>query len=251
MCGRYVSKEQAAIERVWNLTRGGGNPFGATFNAAPTQQLPIVRVHPKRGRELTLLRWGLIPSWAKDVSMGAKMINARCETLAGKPAFRSAFQRRRCLVPMAGFYEWQKASAGKVPHFVRLLNADLFAVAGLYEWWPGNPDTAPIESYTIITTQANEALVKLHDRMPVILNERDYDAWLDPKNEKTEAINALLKPYPAEEMAAYPVSTRVNNVRNDDDSLIHELGQTGATFIPAQSTGAIDDYFNDAKAKLA
>jgi putative SOS response-associated peptidase YedK len=247
MCGRYVTKEQAAVERVWNLTRGGGDIFGARYNAAPTDRLPVVRCHPSRGRELTLLRWGLIPSWAKDASMGAKMINARGETLSEKPAFRSAFQRRRCLVPMAGFYEWQKTPAGKMPHFVHLLNAELFAVAGLHEWWPGNPDTPPIESYTIITTQANEAVGKLHDRMPVILHEHDYDAWLDPKNENTEALKALLAPYPAEEMCVYPVSTRVNNVRNDDDSLIHELGQTGATFIPAQSTGAIDDYFNDGK----
>jgi putative SOS response-associated peptidase YedK len=219
MCGRYVSKEQAAIERAWNLTRGG-DPFGPRYNAAPTQSFPIVRVRPGRGRELALLRWGLIPSWAKDASMGATMINARGETLAEKPAFRSAFQRRRCLVPMAGFYEWQKTGTGKVPHFVHLLNADLFAVAGLYEWWTGNPNTLSIESYTIITTQANEAVDKLHDRMPVILHERDYDAWLDPKNENAEALKALLTPYPAEEMCVYPISSRVNNVKNDDESLI-------------------------------
>lgn len=220
MCGRYVSKEQAAIERAFNLTRGGGNPFGARYNAAPTDLLPIIRDHPKRGRELTLLRWGLIPSWAKDASIGAKMINARAETLAEKPAFRSAFQRRRCLVPMAGFYEWQKTPAGRMPHYVHLLNTDLFAVAGLYEWWFGKEGVQPIESYTIVTTEANEMVSKLHDRMPVILHEQDYQAWLDPKNENAQALRALLKPYPAEEMLAYPVSTRVNSVKNDDASLI-------------------------------
>jgi putative SOS response-associated peptidase YedK len=219
MCGRYVSKAQAAIERAWNLTRGG-DPFGPTFNAAPTQQLPIVRLRRKHGRELTLLRWGLIPSWAKDVSIGAKLINARGETLMDKPAFRSAFQRRRCLVPMAGFYEWQKTAAGKLPHFVHLLNAELFAVAGLYEWWPGNANAAPTESYAIVTTEANEVVARLHDRMPVILHERDYEAWLDPNNEDLSALNALLAPYPAEEMRAYPVSTRVNDVKNDDASLL-------------------------------
>jgi putative SOS response-associated peptidase YedK len=223
MCGRYVSKEEAAIERAFNLTRGGGNPFGARYNAAPTDLLPIIRNHPKRGRELTLLRWGLIPSWAKDASIGAKMINARAETLAEKPAFRSAFQRRRCLVPMAGFYEWQKTPAGRMPHYVDLLNADLFAVAGLYEWWPGKEGVQPIESYTIVTTQANERLAKLHDRMPVILHAQDYDAWLDPKNEDTEGLNAFLVPYPAEETRVCLVSQRVNNVKNDDASLIQAV----------------------------
>lgn len=222
MCGRYVSRDQAAIERAWNLKRAG-DPFGPRYNAAPTQLLPVIRVHPERDRELPLLRWGLIPSWAKDASIGAKMINARGETVAEKPAFRAAFERRRCLVPMAGFYEWKKTAAGKVPHFCHLLNTELFAVAGLYEWWPGKDGSEPIESYTIITTDANEMMAKLHDRMPVILHERDYDAWLDPKNENTEALKALLKPYSAEEMRAYPISTRVNNVKNDDESLIQEL----------------------------
>jgi len=206
MCGRYVSKDQAAIERAWNV-RFSGNPFGPRYNAAPTDYLPVIRVHPDRHRELVLLRWGLIPSWAKEALFGAKMINARAETVAEKPAFRSAFQRRRCLVPMAGFYEWQKTGAGKVPHFCHLLNADLFAVAGLHEYWPGKGGTEPIESYTIITTDANEMMAKLHDRMPVILHERDYDAWLDPKNENSEALQGLLKPYPAEEMRAYGLSS--------------------------------------------
>ncbi len=223
MCGRYVTKDQAAIERAWHLTRGGGNPFRATYNAAPTQYLPIIRSHPERDRELALLRWGVIPSWAKDASIGVKMINARGETVAEKPAFRAAFRRRRCLVPMAGFYEWKKTAAGKVPHFVHLLNADLFAVAGLHEYWPGKDGSEPVESYTIITTDANEMMAKLHDRMPVILHERDYEAWLDPNNENIEALKALVKPYPAEEMHAHPISTRVNNVKNDDKSLIQEL----------------------------
>lgn len=225
MCGRYVSREQAAIERAWNLTRGGGDPFGPRYNAAPTQYLPIVRVRPEGDRELTLLRWGLIPYWAKDASMGAKMINARGETVVEKPAFRAAFRLRRCLVPMAGFYEWQRTAAGKVPHYIRPLNAELFAVAGLYEWWPGKDGSEPIESYTIVTTEANEMIAKLHDRMPVILQESDYDAWLDPKNENTEAIRALLKPCSAEEIGAYPVSTRVNNTRNDDETLIQPESQ--------------------------
>jgi putative SOS response-associated peptidase YedK len=223
MCGRYVSKEEAAIERVWNLTRGGGDPFGARYNAAPTMRLPIVRVRPDGNRELTLLRWGLIPSWAKDPSIGAKMINARGETVAEKPAFQAALKSRRCLVPMAGFYEWQKTPAGKVPHYIHPLNSEFFGVAGLYECWPGKNGLEPIESYTIITTEANEMMAKLHDRMPVILHGQDYDAWLDPKNNDAEALKALLRPCASEEMRAYPISTRVNGVKNDDESLIQEL----------------------------
>jgi putative SOS response-associated peptidase YedK len=223
MCGRYVSPDEAAIERAWHLGRGSNNPFARRYNAAPTQMLPVCRVHSNHGLELALLRWGLIPYRAKDTSMAAKMINARCETVAAKPAFRSAFKQRRCLVPMMGFYEWQKNGIRKVPHYIRLLNTEVFAAAGLYEWWPGNEGAEPIESYTIITTDANEMVGKLHDRMPVILHEHDYEAWLDPNNESSEALKALLKPYPAEEMRAHPISTRVNNVKNEDEQLIEEI----------------------------
>jgi putative SOS response-associated peptidase YedK len=224
MCGRYVTKQEAEIERLWNLGRSGANPLGPLYNAAPTQSLPVYRVHHERGAELVRLRWGLIPSWAKEASIGARMINARGETVAEKPAFRTAFRRRRCLVPMMGFYEWQKAGARKVPHYVHLLNTELFGVAGLYEYWPGGDGADPIESYTIITTEPNELVSRLYDRMPAILPERSYDTWLDPKNEKSDALQELLKPYPAEEMRAFPVSTRVNNVKNDGPELIEPVG---------------------------
>ena len=223
MCGRYVSPDEAAIERVWHIGARNNIPFRRRYNAGPTQMLPVRRVHTERGEELTLLRWGLVPSWAKDAAIGAQMINARAETLAEKPAFRAAFRRRRCLVPMMGFYEWQKAGARKIPHYVHLLNADLFAVAGLYEYWPGWDGAEPIESYTVITTDANPMMEKIHDRMPVIVPERDYDAWLDPKNEESDVLQALLKPYPAEEMRAYPISTRVNNAKNDRPEVIEPV----------------------------
>jgi putative SOS response-associated peptidase YedK len=221
MCGRYaiygpVSRaNRDAIEFL-----GEEIAFHPTFNAAPTQNLPVFRVGPEGGRELALLRWGLVPSWAKDPAIGARMINARAETVAEKPAFRAAFRRRRCLVPMSGFYEWQKAGGRKVPHFVSLLNADVFAAAGLYEYWPGKDGAAPIASYTILTTDANELMRAVHDRMPVILHERDYESWLDPKNEKLEVLGGLLTPFPAGEMRAYPIGTRVNNTRNDGPELI-------------------------------
>jgi putative SOS response-associated peptidase YedK len=220
MCGRYVSKEQASIERHWNLIRGGDDPFGPVYNAAPTMQLPIIRDHRERGRQLTLLRWGLVPYWAKDLSIGVKAINARAETLDEKPAFREAFRRRRCIVPMAGFYEWQKTPAGKVPHFICPLNGELFNVAGLYERWRPKDGGDPVETFTIVTTEANEAVAKLHDRMPAILNEQAQDVWLDPENEDTETLKALLTPYPSDEIEVYPVSTRVNSSKNEGPELI-------------------------------
>lgn len=229
MCGRYVTKAEAEIERFWHYGWPGNSPerdlVRQLYNAAPTQRLPVIRIHPERGPELVRLRWGLIPSWARDAGIGVKMINARGETLGEKPAFRAAFRRRRCLVPMAGFYEWQKAGTRKVPHYVHLLNAGIFGVAGLYEYWPGKDGAEPVESYTIITTGANELIARLHDRMPVILAEKDHAAWLDPKNEKTDLLQPLLKPYPSDEMRAYPVSTRVNNIQNDGPELIEPVVQ--------------------------
>ena len=223
MCGRYAiygPVSRASPDVIEFL--GEEIAFESTYNAAPTRNLPILRESSAGKRELALLRWGLVPSWAKDPAIGARMINARSETVAEKPAFRSAFRRRRCLVPMCGFYEWQKAGVRKVPHFVRLLNAELFAVAGLHEHWPGRDGAEPVDSYTILTTSANEMVRSLHDRMPVILHARDYDAWLDPGNQDPNALERLLRPFPAEEMRAYPVSTRVNNARNDGPELIAE-----------------------------
>jgi putative SOS response-associated peptidase YedK len=219
MCGRYVSPDQAAIERAWHIGRQNvRNPFEPHFNAAPTVIAPIIRRDKESGGlELLGARWGLIPSWAKDKRIGAKLINARAETLAEKPAFRAAFQRRRCFVPMRGFYEWKRTpGGGKTPHYIRLLNEEVFAVAGLWEWWK-SPEGEEAETYTVITTDANARLAELHDRMPVILARGDEAAWLDPDNKHPAE---LLKPYPADEMAYYAVSVRVNNARNEGADLI-------------------------------
>ena len=220
MCGRYaifgpVSRKNREVLEFLDREL----VFAPVYNAAPTQQLPVYRMRAG-GAEFKLLRWGLVPYWAKSAAIGAKMINARAETLSEKPAFARAFLQRRCLVPMAGFYEWGRSATGKVPHYVHLLNADLFAVAGLYEFWPGRESVAPIESFTVITTGANELVGQLHDRMPVILRESDYAAWLDRRNQDEAALTALLKPYPAEEMRAYPVGLRVNSAQNNDPELI-------------------------------
>ena len=219
MCGRYaiygpVSRHRDALEFLERELA-----FAPTYNAAPTQQLPVYRI-ARSGPELTRLRWGLVPYWAKSAAIGAKMINARAETVGENSAFSGAFLRRRCLVPMAGFYEWGKHGSRKVPYYLHLLNSDLFAAAGLYELWPGKGGTEPIESFTIITTAANELVSRIHDRMPVILRESDYDAWLDPQNRDTARLAPLLVPYPAEEMRAYPVGLRVNSADNDDAQLI-------------------------------
>ena len=232
MCGRYAlfgpvsRKNREALEFL-----GEQLDFAPTYNAAPTRELPVYRVTARRGRELTLLRWGLIPYWAKNAAIGAKLINARGDTVAGKPAFREAFGRRHCLVPMSGFYEWRKVGAARIPHYVHLLNTEVFAVAGLHEFWPGRDGAAPIESFTIITTDANELIRPLHDRMPAILHEANYEAWLAPKDRDKAALQALLAPYPAEEMRAYPVSPRVNSAKNDGPELIQGMDEPRGTLL--------------------
>jgi putative SOS response-associated peptidase YedK len=169
-------------------------------------------------RECVALRWGLVPSWADDPAVGNRLINARAETVASKPSFRAAFRQRRCLVPADGFYEWQKQAGKKQPFYIHLRGGGPFAFAGLWERWQGADE--PIESFTIVTTEANELVRSLHERMPVILPREAYKHWLDPAYAKLEELQALLRPYPAEEMAAFPVSTRVNSPRVDDAACI-------------------------------
>jgi putative SOS response-associated peptidase YedK len=194
------------------------------YNVAPTQTVAAVRQSPAGGRrQLGLFRWGLIPSWAKEAKMAAPLVNARAETVAEKPAFRSALARRRCLVLADGYLEWQKVGKEKRPLYYRMKDERPFAFAGLWERWRG-PDGGkgegdagePLESCTIITTEANELAKAVHDRMPVILHPSDYDVWLNPAQNDSQQVLKLLKPYAAEEMKAEPVSMRVNNVRNDD-----------------------------------
>ena len=193
------------------------------YNIAPTQQVAAVRVAAEGAvRELALLRWGLVPFWAKDPDIGARLINARAETVAEKPAFRDAFKRRRCLVVADGFYEWQKQEGRKQPFYIRLREGRPFAFAGLWERWRG-PDESIVESCTLLTTGPNELMEPLHNRMPVILRPQDYTLWLDPGVQRADLLQPLLVPYPAEEMHAYPVSRRVNSPDNDDPQCIEPL----------------------------
>lgn len=212
MCGRFTlttpTKDLATLfdlESVPNLE--------PRYNIAPTQAVAAVRLTPGAHREFTLMRWGLIPSWAKDPGIGNSLINARAETVAEKPSFRTAFKRRRCLIPADGFFEWQKQEKRKQPYFIGLKDYRPFAFAGLWEHWEGG-DGSVVDSCTIITTTANERVQPLHDRMPVILQPADYADWLDP-NTHVDFLMHLLRPYAAEEMIAFPVSNVVGNPAND------------------------------------
>jgi putative SOS response-associated peptidase YedK len=220
MCGRFTLAVPA--EKVATQFQLAEVPdLSARYNIAPTQQVAAVRA-TEAGRELALFRWGLVPSWAKDPSVGSRMINARAETAAEKPAFRTALRQRRCLIPADGFYEWQAGADGKQPFHIGLADGGLFALAGLYEHWK-DPDGEWLHSCTILTTEANELMRPLHDRMPVILAPEHYAQWLDPGLRDAGPIQPLLAPYPADQMQARPVSKAVNRVANDGPQLIAPL----------------------------
>ncbi len=218
MCGRYELHTNPAA-----LALAFGVPFPvdlkARYNVAPSQDLPVVRLDREGNRELAAMRWGLIPHWAKDKSIGYKTINARAETVATAPAFRDSFRWRRCLVPATGFYEWKKVGGGKQPYHLGMIDDGPFAFAGLWSRWKP-ADAEPGATYTIVTTQPNELAAKIHNRMPVILAAEDYARWLDAEEPNA---GERLKPYPADEMRAYPVSTGVNKPANDDAKLIDEV----------------------------
>ncbi len=189
---------------------------GLRYNIAPTQAVAVVRIAPDTSvRQWQLVRWGLVPSWAKDASIGSRMINARAETVAGKPSFRTSFRRRRCLVPADGYFEWQKTGQGKQPYYIRMRDDRPFAMAGLWESWLNPATNEPLLSCTIITTQANELTQPIHDRMPVILAAADYEMWLDPQPPDPERLGALLRPCDSATLRADPVDTYVNSPRND------------------------------------
>jgi putative SOS response-associated peptidase YedK len=185
------------------------------FNIAPTQPVAVIRQHPREAvRELSLMRWGLIPSWAKDSSV-ASMINARAETAATKPAFRDALKSRRCLIPADAFYEWARAGKTKQPYCFEVNEGELFAFAGIWDRWK-DPTGQWVKSCSILTTTPNAVISAVHDRMPVILDPDAYDLWLDPGMKDVSAASELLKPFDARLMRSYPVSSRINHVVNDD-----------------------------------
>jgi putative SOS response-associated peptidase YedK len=190
--------------------------IAASYNVAPSQGVATVLVEDGK-RKLEMLHWGLIPSWVDNPSIGNKMINARAETIAEKPSFREAFRNHRCLVLADGFYEWQKTANGKQPYYIRMEDDSPFPFAGLWESWKSGSE---VRSTTIITTDANDVVAPIHNRMPVILHPEDYELWLDPDFDEKEPLTTLLKPYLAEAMEAYPVSRRVNSPSNNEPSII-------------------------------
>ncbi len=217
MCGRFSLAHSAdAIASTFHLD--AIPTWQPRYNIAPTQPIPAI----VENQEFKTLRWGLIPSWAKDASIGNRMINARAETLAEKPSFRDAFRRRRCLIVADGFYEWKKAEKGKKqPFYFQLESGDPFAFAGLWERWK-SVDGSLFETCTIITTEANSLMASVHDRMPVILGEEGRDRWLDPTL-VSDDLQSLLRPYSATEMTFYPVGLAVNSPSNDTPDCIQAI----------------------------
>lgn len=212
MCGRYtLTKPKKSIESHFRAQL----PKGAhrqRYNIAPTQSLPVV-VASHDEREMETMRWGLVPSWTKDLKTQSPLINARAETIQEKPSFKNSFKTKRCLVPADGFYEWVQKDSGKVPYRIHLAGEALFAFAGIWAEW--GKDDARLRSFAILTTEANSVLQSLHHRMPVILAPETYGRWLDASATQEE-LTTLLKPYPSELMAYHEVSLKVNSPRNDD-----------------------------------
>jgi putative SOS response-associated peptidase YedK len=230
MCGRYrLSRRKQIIEEYFD-TQPWDDDWNPRYNIAPTQPVPVIRQHPKEPvRQLSLMRWGLVPSWAKDTSGAARMINARSETAHTLPTFREAMKLRRCLVPADAFYEWQRRGSAKQPFCFEVGDGEPFAFAGLWELWR-DPSGQWVKSCSILTITPNAVTSTVHDRMPVILNRESYDLWLDPGMQNVAAISELLKPFDARLMRSFPVSARVNSVRNDDQECSQPVES-----IPAQN----------------
>lgn len=211
MCGRFTLKSPGRV-KFYNIDRSNLPPLFPRYNIAPSQTVLTVVQHGGE-REATLLQWGLIPSWSKD---GKGVINARSETIEGKPSFSESFQRRRCLIPADGFYEWERSGNIAQPYYFQMRDESPFAFAGIWDEWQGAGNV--IASCAIITTKANELLARIHDRMPVILPAESQDQWL-AGNSELMALRSLLAPYPASEMISYPVSYDVNHPKIDDEHL--------------------------------
>ena len=222
MCGRYTyfPGEFSDLRLTWNVDEVFGLNLKPRYNIAPTHQAPVI-VQADGKRTLELFRWGLIPSWVKDPAIGYKMINARGETIGEKPSFKWLLARRRCLVLADGFYEWRKEGKQKVPMRFKLKSGEPFAFAGLWDSWK-QPDGSLLRTYTIVTTEPNDVLRPIHNRMPVMLSNDDAQKWLAVDDEIAHALS-LLKPYPPEKMEGYEVSILVNNPRNDSPKCIEPI----------------------------
>ena len=221
MCGRYTNNVKTKeLNEIFGVA--GSPKREPRYNIAPTQMIDAI-VEQKSDRILTQFKWGLIPSWAKDDSLAAKMINARAETLAEKPSFKNAFKSRRCIIPATGFYEWQKTKDGKQPFYFFMKDKEPFGFAGLWESWIDKQTGEEVETCTIITTEANKVLEPVHERMPVIVDPGYFSLWLSEDVKDIDRVQKVLVLYPAERMDSYPVSKAVNFANSDSEELIKPL----------------------------
>lgn len=221
MCGRFTS---LLTPELISIIKGveASLKLEQRYNVAPTQLVPIVRENPIGGRELIMARWGLIPSWAKDELIAKHTINARSETVTEKPAFRHAIKKQRCIVPANGFYEWDHSTTPKKPHYITMADKTLMMFAGIWEYWK-NPEGQGIETFSILTTESNSAIKRLHDRMPVIIKPEDVDIWLDRQTTSAELLKGLYKPFSDELIEIYEVPILLNNPKFDSSECIKRV----------------------------
>ena len=223
MCGRFAFySPHEAVARLFGVADAPA--IEARYNIAPTQYVAAVRAGEDERRALSMLYWGLVPAWAKEKSIGARMINARAETLREKPSFRSAYRRRRCLVLADGYYEWQRSGTVKQPWYMSFADGEPFGMAGLWETWRDPTTGQPLESCCLVTTSPAPAVAHVHDRMPVIVPESAHAEWLDPRNGEVERLDRLLVPWAGDGLEARAVGRRVNDARNQGPDLVEPLG---------------------------
>lgn len=217
MCGRFTIGEVGELVTRFSIDHPLADMPRPRYNIAPTQDVPVVV--GRGSRSLVMMRWGLVPFWAKDLKVGNRMINARSETVSTRPAYRTSLKDRRCIVPTTGFYEWKRAENGKVPYLVRLKDEKLFGMAGLYDRWR-SPQGEEVHSFTILTTAANDLMLDIHDRMPVVLAREDEELWVRPEPLPDGALARISRPFPSERMDAYPVSRAVNDISREGAELV-------------------------------
>jgi len=223
MCGRYtLMKEKAELEGYFDAVMEDFESFGPNYNVAPSHRMPVVGANKDGRRTIKPFRWGLLPFWAKEEKVSYSMINARGESVDNKKSYKRSFERKRCLVPANGFYEWKGPKGDKTPYYIYPTHDELFAFAGIYNVWQ-SPDGKKVPTYSIITTEANTKMSKLHDRMPVMLVQEEFGEWLDPTNHNTTALKDLLKPFPDDGIGFHQVGKAVGKVQNNSKELLQAL----------------------------
>ncbi len=224
MCGRFSLTDIDSIFSRFGviISKDINKKITPHYNIAPTQKIPVIYKNKNQENKIEFMKWGLVPFWAKDPKIGYKMINARAETLAQKPSFKHLLKSKRCLVPSSGFYEWKRIDKRKIPYYIGIKNSKIFSFAGLYDNWKDS-DGNELKTFTIITTNSNNTLKPIHNRMPVILEREFEEDWLDVKTHDFDSLKQMLKPYPDDKMIAYAVSTEVNNPSNDNPELIRKV----------------------------